>query len=128
MKQKIACVSAILGLAAITAIAGPPVVIVTPPAVQVVVPVPAPPVVTVTIGVPDTYVWDGSEYVGIVGTQYYYLGPGDTWVLMTGDRLAYFHGWEGHHHDWARDAIHNDKYRRDAQGHDHPRGHDHDHK
>ena len=127
VKQKITCVSAILGLATVTAIAAPPVIIVTPPApAPVVVPAPAPPAVTVTVGVPDSYVWDGSEYVGLVGDQYYYLGTGNAWLPMTGDRLTYFHGWEGHHHDWAKQAIHNDKYRRDAQGHDHPWGHDRD--
>jgi hypothetical protein len=28
----------------------------------------------VTVGMPDSYAWDGVEYVGVVGDQYMYLG------------------------------------------------------
>lgn len=85
-----------------------------PPAV-----VPAPGV-TVTMGVPDTYVWDGYEYVGLVGNQYYYLGAGDVWLPLAADRLVRFHDWERAHHDWRDHAIRNQLYRHDAQGHEHP--------
>ena len=101
----------------------PPPVVIAPPAVVVqpppaaVVPVPG---VTVTVGVPDNYVWDGTEYVGWIGDQYYYLGPGNVWLEMGGDRLAHFRTWERDHADWHTHVIRNELYRRDAHGHDHP--------
>ncbi len=98
-----------------------------PPVVTVQVPAPA---VTVQIGVPDTYVWDGSEYVGVVGDQYYYLGPNNVWIACDPVRVAHFHDWEHAHRDWRTHATANVKYRLDAKGHDHPwhddHGHDHD--
>src|ERR1700722_4135171 len=84
-------------------VAGPTIIITAPappvPTVVVTTPVPAPPAVTVDV-VPDTYAWDGTEYVGVVGTQYYYLDPGNVWMVMDADRLNRFHGWEGAHRDW----------------------------
>src|ERR1700722_271370 len=71
--------------------------------------------------VPDDYVWDGYEYIGLVGGQYYYLGPGNFWLLADPFRLDRFHGWEGSHRDWRAHAIRNDRFRRDAHGHEHPR-------
>jgi hypothetical protein len=97
-----------------------PVVTVQVPAPVVTVQVPAPPAVTVDIGVPDTYVWDGVEYVGVVGGQYYYLGPGDIWLPFDAVRVARFHDWERVHADWRDHAIHNDLYRHDAHGHEVP--------
>jgi hypothetical protein len=95
----------------------------------VVVETPAPPPVAV-VEVPDDYVWDGYEYVGLVGGVYFYLGPGNVWFRCEPWRLQRFHGWERYHPDWHNHAIHNDRYRRDAQGHEHPwhggHGHDHD--
>jgi hypothetical protein len=82
-----------------------PVVVATPPPVTV----------------PDDYVWDGYEYVGLVGDQYYYLGPGDVWLIADPFRLDRFHGWERGHPDWHAHAIRNDRYRRDAHGHEQPR-------
>ena len=38
------------------------------------------PAVTVDTAVPDDYVWDGYEYVGVVGDQYYYLLR-DVWIV-----------------------------------------------
>jgi hypothetical protein len=32
------------------------------------------PQAVVTVGMPDSYAWDGVEYVGVVGDQYMYLG------------------------------------------------------
>ena len=114
--------------------APPPPVTVQTPAPRITVQTPAPVVTTpapapgvgVTIGVPDGYVWDGAEYVGMIGGQYYYLGPNQVWLPMSGGRLMYFHDWEKHHKDWVKQEIRNEKYRRDAEGHDYP-WHDHGH-
>lgn len=85
------------------------------PAPVVTIPAPA-----VTVTVPDSYVWDGTEYVGVIGTQYFYLGPGDVWLAADAPRLARFHDWEHAHPDWRDHAIRNEKYRRDAKGHEAP--------
>jgi hypothetical protein len=89
--------------------------------------------VTVAV-VPDSYVWDGTEYVGVVGGQYYYLGPGNVWMTMDADRLHRFQGWQSAHADWRDHAIHNVKYRQldhppvRSDHDDHPDHHDdHDH-
>jgi hypothetical protein len=102
-------------------------VVVSPPVVV------TPPVVTVQT-VPDTYVYDGTEYVGVVGSQYYYLGPHDMWLTMDAPRLSRFHGWEHGHADWRTHAIRNSRYRNDAHGHavpmreeHHEEHHDNDH-
>jgi hypothetical protein len=51
--------------------------------------------------VPDGYVWDGFEYVSIVGGEYMYLGPGGVWLNCEPWRLERFHGWERNGHgDW----------------------------
>jgi hypothetical protein len=105
-------------LATITAISGPTIVVPAPvvvaPAPVVVAPAPA---VSVAIGVPDVYVSDGVEIVGVIGTQYVYLGPGDVWVVMDAPRLVRFHEWEKTHADWQVHATVNVKYRTDAHGH-----------
>jgi hypothetical protein len=80
-----------------------------------------PPIVTVEATVPDDYVWDGYEYVGVVGDQYYYLGPDHVWLVADPIRLERFHGWERGHADWRSHAIRNDQFRRDAHGHVQPR-------
>jgi hypothetical protein len=67
--------------------------------------------------VPDSYVWDGYEYVGFVGDRYYYLGPGNVWLFCEPFRLERFHGWERGHADWRDHAIRNDRYRTDRNGH-----------
>ncbi|HVV01697.1 MAG TPA: hypothetical protein VHH88_10075 [Verrucomicrobiae bacterium] len=74
-----------------------------PPAPVVVEPAP--------VMVPDSYVWDGYEYVGLVGDQYYYLGPGNVWIVAEPFRLARFHSWERYHRDWRAHAIRNEHYR-----------------
>ncbi len=91
-----------------------PVVVAAPPPV-VVAPAPAP------VYIPDDYVWDGYEYVGVVGDQYYYLGPGNVWIICDPVRLGRFHGWVGGHPDWRGHAIRNDHYRTDSHGHYQPR-------
>jgi hypothetical protein len=121
-------------LATVAAVSGPSVTI------QVGVPAPPPvvvapaPAVTVEVGVPDTYVWDGYEYVGVVGTDYFYLGPGDVWLPLDAPRMARWHDWERGHADWRFNAIRNERYRHDAHGHEAPmrdsrpmEGHDMDH-
>ena len=82
---------------------------------------PRPPAVQVAVAVPDDYFWDGYEYVGFVGGQYYYLGPGNLWLLCEPFRVARFHEWERVHPDWHARAIHNDRYRRGAYRHAPPR-------
>jgi hypothetical protein len=74
-------------------------------------PPPPPPPVVVTPVYPESYVWDGYENVGVVGGQYYYLGPGNVWLALDADRQARFHDWERGHADWRDHAIHNDHYR-----------------
>ena len=94
----------------------------------------APPPVAVEVDVvPDDYIWDGYEYVGLVGGVYFYLGPGNVWLRCEPWRVERFHGWERGHPDWRAHAIHNEHYRNDSHGHyqprhdDRDRGHDHDH-
>ena len=82
----------------------------------------APPAVVVApVMVPDSYVWDGVEYGGLVGDQYFYLGPGNVWLVCEPFRLERFHGWERGHSDWRGHAIRNDRFRTDRNGHVQPR-------
>ena len=62
----------------------------------------APPLVAI---VPDSYVWDGFEFVGEFGGGFYYFGPGGAWVACDPVRLERFHGWERGHPDWRSGAI-----------------------
>jgi hypothetical protein len=87
--------------------------VVAAPAPVVVAPAPPPE----PVYVPDSYVWDGYEYVGLVGDDYFYLGPGNFWIRCEPFRLERFHGWERYHHDWRVHAIRNDRYRSDRYGH-----------
>ena len=80
-----------------------------------------PPVEMVPVMVPDSYAWDGYEYVGFVGDQYYYLGPGNVWLFCDPFRLDRFRGWERGHADWRNHAVRNDRYRTDRNGHVQPR-------
>jgi hypothetical protein len=79
------------------------------------------PVVEEPVMIPDSYVWDGVEFVGVVGNQYFYLGSGNVWLVCEPFRLERFHGWEGDHRDWRDHATRNDNYRKDAHGHVQPR-------
>ena len=122
--KKIIIAMGVSSLAALPLMAGPVVTVQVPaPAVTVQVSAPA---VTVE-AVPDTYAWDGSEYVGVVGDQYYYLGPGNVWLALDAPRLARFHDWEKVHADWRVHATRNELYRHDSHGHDVPFHDDHDH-
>jgi hypothetical protein len=95
-----------------------PFVVVAPQPVAVVGP---PPVEVAPVMVPDSYAWDGYEYVGLVGDQYFYLGIGNVWLVADPFRLDRFHGWERGHPDWRTHAIRNDNYRTDRNGHVQPR-------
>ena len=80
-------------------------VVVTPPPAEVVV-------------YPDDYYWDGYEYVGIVGGDYFYLGPGNVWVRCEPWRVERFEGWERGHPDWRGHAVHNERYRGNGRDRD----------
>lgn len=82
---------------------------------------PAPVVVAEPVMVPETYIWDGYEFVGLVGSEYFYLGSGNVWLVAEPFRLERFHGWERGHPDWRMHAIRNEHYRTDRNGHIHPR-------
>jgi len=99
-------------------VAAPRPVYVAPQPVVVVAPAP---LVEAPVMIPDSYVWDGVEYVGVVGDQYFYLGPGNFWLVCEPFRLERFHGWERDHRDWRDHATRNDNYRKDAHGHVQPR-------
>jgi hypothetical protein len=115
MKTKLFLTATLIGVATLSTRAGVDVgVTIVAPAPVVVI---APPTV---IMVPDVYVWDGVENVGTVNGQYFYLGPGDVWLVCDPDRLTRFHGWEKGHADWQTHATRNDSYRKDARGNVHP--------
>lgn len=135
-KNILTCATCVFGVATLTMITAPSLmaqtVIVRPPSVTIQVPAPPPPPVVVAPVevdvVPDYYVWDGVEYVGVVGSTYVYLGPHHVWLPLPGPRLVFFHDWERSHHDWREHATENERYRLDAHGHEHPwKGHDKDH-
>ena len=91
-----------------------PSVEVTVPAAPVVVALPAPVVVAApeVAVAPETYIWDGFEFVGEVGGVQVFLGPEGGWHHFDAVRRDRFHGWEHSHADWRNHAIHNDKYRK----------------
>jgi len=103
--------------------AQPPTAVVQPPTVVVPQPVmvPQPVVIAEPVMVPEAYVWDGYEFVGFVGNQYFYLGPGNIWLVAEPFRLERFHGWERDHRDWREHAIRNEQFRTDRNGHVQPR-------
>jgi hypothetical protein len=97
--------------------AGPSIIITAPAPPTVVITAPAPPPVTPVVIVPDTYIYDGDEYVGVVGGQYYYLGPGGAWVVMDPVRLHRFQVYVHAHPDWNSHMVHNVKYRGPVPAH-----------
>ncbi|HUE36649.1 MAG TPA: hypothetical protein VMO20_04610 [Candidatus Acidoferrum sp.] len=97
-----------------------PTVVIRPPAPPTVVVSPPAPAVVVA---PDSYVWDGQEYVGVIGDQYYYLGPDNAWIIMDPPRRHHFDVYERDHPDWHGHMIHNTKYR--DMDRDRDRGHEH---
>jgi hypothetical protein len=111
---------------ALPCMAGPGIIIVPPAPPAIVISAPPPPVPVVvappTVAVvPDDYYYDGTEYVGIVNGQYYYLGPGNAWVVMDPVRLHRFNVWIGAHPDWRTHyATHNVRYRGAPAAHAQP--------
>lgn len=69
------------------------------------------PTPVMTPAFPNSYVWDGRQYVGLVGNQYYYLGPGNAWVMMDPARMNHFRGWSRANPNWRNRAIRNTRYR-----------------
>jgi hypothetical protein len=113
-------VSVSIGVPAPVVVAAPapaPIVVAQAPApAQVVVAAPAPVPATVVVQQPVTYypeyyTWDGFEYVGVIGGNYFYLGAGNMWISCEPWRAHRFHEWEHYHQDWHRRAIHNEHYR-----------------
>jgi hypothetical protein len=70
--------------------------------------------------VPTSYVWDGSEYVGQVGSKYYYLGPRNTWVNLDSTRQERFQHWQKSNPDWQSHEIRNTRYQGHDMGQSHP--------
>ena len=138
MKTKLLLVAALIGAASLSAHAGvrfgfsfglplPGPIVLTAPVAPVVVATP-PPAVEVAppvVEVPESYVWDGVEFVGVVGGAYFYLGPGDFWLACDPVHLERFRGWERYHSDWRAHAIRNDRFRNDAHGHVAPMRNEH---
>lgn len=77
------------------------------------------PMVVESVAVPSYYVVADGEYVGWVGSQYYYLSSGGVWLICDPVRLERFRLWRRNHGDWRRQAIPNQRFRRDAQGREH---------
>lgn len=82
----------------------------------VVVGPPPPPAVEVAV-YPDSYWWDGYEYIGIVGGDYYYLGPGNVWITCEPFRVERFREWQRVHPDWHERATVNERYHSVGPGH-----------
>jgi hypothetical protein len=122
MKAKLATIIGMTTLVTGTALMAGPFIVVQPPSVVIQSPVvvPVAPAVTVGVGVPDSYVWDGYENVGLVGNQYCYLGANNVWLPLDTARTTRFNGWQRGHPDWRDHATRNVKYRRDVHGHDVP--------
>jgi hypothetical protein len=102
--KKIISAMGISSLAILPLIAGPSV------PVQIGAPAPPPPAVMAPPVYPENYVWDGYEYVGVIGSDYYYLGPGNVWLTLDVERQARFHQWEHVHANWREHAIRNERY------------------
>jgi hypothetical protein len=100
--MKIKNSSVVCLFATVAALAAGCAVEVAPPVAYV-----APPQAVVEVGVPDSYVWDGVEFVGFVGGRYMYLGAGGGWLVCDSVRFDRFHAWEGGHPDWRRTAVRN---------------------
>ena len=115
-----------VGLAFVACCFAGPGIIISPPTVIISAPPPPPPPVVVApapepvVIVPDDYVWDGYEYVGVVDGQYYYLGSDNVWVVMDPVRMDRFQGYERAHPDWRTHMTHNVKYRNSDRDYYHP--------
>lgn len=89
---------------ALPCMAGPitPTVAVIPPPV-VVAPTP--------VAFPPNYWWDGFQFVGMVGNQVYYLGPGNVWTPMDPVHLGHWQTWQRTNPNWRNRSIPNTRYR-----------------
>jgi hypothetical protein len=83
-------------------------------------PPPPPPHVAVIGFVPDYCFWDGYEYVGWYGDQYYYWGPGRVWLICDPVRVQRVTVFINAHPDWSKRARPNLQYPVDASGHPQP--------
>lgn len=88
-------------------VVGPAVAVqpVPPPSPAVVAPAP--------VYAPDSYIWDGYEYVGLANGQYVYWNAG-VWLPCGPVILGRFHGWERYHPGWRRGAF---RYERGREPH-----------
>jgi hypothetical protein len=60
-----------------------------------------PPANVAVVGiVPDYCFWDGFEYVGWYGGQYYYWGPNRVWIGCDPVRVQRVNVWVNAHPDW----------------------------
>ena len=60
--------------------------------------------------VPRRYVWDGFEFVGRGGNQYFYLGPNNVWTVMDDPRMRRFHEFQIANPNWQQQQIRNTRY------------------
>ena len=58
----------------------------------------------IPVHAPESYVWDGSEYVGLYGDQHVYWNSG-TWDVCGAVMLERIHGWETDHPAWRSEAV-----------------------
>ena len=49
---------------------------------------------------PSNAVWDGSDYVGQVNGEYYYLGANNTWMPMDAAHQQRFQEWQQNNPNW----------------------------
>ncbi|MGO9200631.1 MAG: hypothetical protein ACLQM8_08825 [Limisphaerales bacterium] len=112
------CYASYLALAVLAAgcvVRTTPYGVVVHPAVEVgPLPPPSPPaVVPAPAYIPDSYVWDGYEYVGLCNGQYVCWSAGG-WLPCDAVILGRFHGWERYHPGWRRGAF---RYERGREPH-----------
>ena len=53
---------------------------------------------------PESYVWDGYEYVGWYGDQYMYWNGGG-WMICGPEMMVRFHEWGRYHSDYRSRAY-----------------------
>jgi hypothetical protein len=68
---------------------------------------------------PETYIWDGFEYIGIVGDQYVYLAPGNVWMIAEPYRMSRINRYRDSHPDWREHSTRNTHFRDEHIGSDH---------
>ena len=82
---------------------------------------PSPPPRVAVVGfVPDYCFWDGYEYVGWYGDDYYYWGPHRTWIICDPIRVQHVKVYVQDHPNWGTRVRPNVQYPVDANGHPHP--------